>query len=255
MRSDFGEVLLKFCLRKLSGCFIVESQGNKGIIYLIEGLVVHSEVNHLTGLTAFLQFFTWPSPDRFEWSLNMGAKEQTMALSYEAVVVMISYAENTILDQDSDYERTRELPYDDGTLVLEIHSQNGMMQYPIQTKQIRVGRSVTNDLVIKDPSVSRRHAFLTLFQNGLIVHDLGSANGTYVDGEAISLCKLEKEHIIIFGDVQCKLVERTDGLSRVTESESQDAVAKTKRIPLSLVKEVQDEYHAQAHEAAQGLKQ
>ena len=45
-----------------------------------------------------------------------------------------------------------------------------------------VGRSTDNDVVIDDPSVSRQHAQITS-QNGLYyLEDLGSANGTYVNG-------------------------------------------------------------------------
>ncbi|MEM9444494.1 MAG: FHA domain-containing protein [Verrucomicrobiota bacterium] len=232
MKSDFGEILLKYCLRKLSGCFIVESKGNRGIIYLIEGLVVHSEVNKLTGLPAFLQFFTWPSPERFEWTLNMGAKEQTMALSYEAVVVMISYAETVTIGEDNHPELVEDEPYDHIDLALEIMQGDKPFQYPIKTKQVRVGRSSANDLVLEDPSVSRKHAFLTLFQDGLVVHDIGSSNGTFIEQEAISLCKLERNQYIFFGHVRCKLIE-TPNSQTLKASKAPRMVTKTTRIPVT----------------------
>ena len=42
------------------------------------------------------------------------------------------------------------------------------------------------DLVIDDPGVSRRHARVLADGGGVIVEDLGSSNGTYVNGERIS---------------------------------------------------------------------
>jgi hypothetical protein len=42
------------------------------------------------------------------------------------------------------------------------------------------------DLVIEDPGVSRRHARVLPDGGGVIVEDLGSSNGTYVNGERIS---------------------------------------------------------------------
>ena len=48
-----------------------------------------------------------------------------------------------------------------------------------------VGRAVTSDLPIYDPTVSRRHAELSLVPGGVAVHDLGSSNGTFVNGTRI----------------------------------------------------------------------
>ena len=42
------------------------------------------------------------------------------------------------------------------------------------------------DLVIDDPGVSRRHARVLADGGGVVVEDLGSANGTFVNGERIS---------------------------------------------------------------------
>jgi len=47
-----------------------------------------------------------------------------------------------------------------------------------------VGRSPACDLVLTDPDVSRHHAALTVTTAGISVRDLGSTNGTYVDGAA-----------------------------------------------------------------------
>jgi transcriptional regulator with PAS, ATPase and Fis domain len=49
---------------------------------------------------------------------------------------------------------------------------------------VTVGRSPTCDVVIDEPSVSRRHALVHL--DGLRVEDLGSANGTRIGGAALS---------------------------------------------------------------------
>src|SRR5436305_2087215 len=48
-----------------------------------------------------------------------------------------------------------------------------------------VGRSPTCGLILPDPSVSRRHAELTVVESVLTVRDLGSRNGTYVDVKRI----------------------------------------------------------------------
>ncbi len=49
----------------------------------------------------------------------------------------------------------------------------------------RIGRSAQNEIVIEDPSLSRHHARLE-FQNGkALIEDLGSLNGTMINGERI----------------------------------------------------------------------
>ncbi len=48
-----------------------------------------------------------------------------------------------------------------------------------------VGRTVACDLPLQDPTVSRRHAELERVEAGLRVRDLGSTNGTFLNGEQI----------------------------------------------------------------------
>jgi hypothetical protein len=54
------------------------------------------------------------------------------------------------------------------------------------TKDVTLmGRDVTNDIVLGDPEVSRQHARLTRTPAGYILEDLGSTNGTFVNGERL----------------------------------------------------------------------
>src|SRR3954466_10223499 len=47
---------------------------------------------------------------------------------------------------------------------------------------IRVGSDPTNDLVLSDSTVSRRHVEVERVGQRLLLRDLGSRNGTFVDG-------------------------------------------------------------------------
>ena len=54
------------------------------------------------------------------------------------------------------------------------------------TKEVSlIGRDVTNDVVVGDAEVSRQHSRLTRTPGGYVLEDLGSTNGTFVNGERL----------------------------------------------------------------------
>jgi pSer/pThr/pTyr-binding forkhead associated (FHA) protein len=52
--------------------------------------------------------------------------------------------------------------------------------------EVVIGRGVECDVVIKDVKASRRHCRLVRKDEGFLLEDLGSRNGTFVDGKKIS---------------------------------------------------------------------
>jgi pSer/pThr/pTyr-binding forkhead associated (FHA) protein len=70
-----------------------------------------------------------------------------------------------------------------------------LQAYDFKQESIIVGRDDGADVVIDNPSVSRRHAEIRLTDDGWVVEDLGSSNGTYMGGQ-----KIEHPHSIGLGD-------------------------------------------------------
>jgi len=60
-----------------------------------------------------------------------------------------------------------------------------MQVYDFKQESIIVGREDGADVVIDNPSVSRRHAEIRLGDDGWEVQDLGSSNGTFIRGTKI----------------------------------------------------------------------
>jgi len=56
------------------------------------------------------------------------------------------------------------------------------LKFSLTRPSVTIGRGADSDFVIDDPEVSRRHARLTWDGQQVIVEDLGSANGTFVNG-------------------------------------------------------------------------
>jgi hypothetical protein len=60
-----------------------------------------------------------------------------------------------------------------------------MQVYDFKQPSIVIGRDEGADVLIDNPSVSRRHAEIRLGDNGWVVEDLGSSNGTFIRGAKI----------------------------------------------------------------------
>ncbi|MGH7631875.1 MAG: FHA domain-containing protein, partial [Gemmatimonadales bacterium] len=81
---------------------------------------------------------------------------------------------------------------------------------PIRIPVVNVGRGDFNDLVVPEPSVSASHAKLQRREGIWVIADLGSTNGTFVDGERIAdETPLGPGSTIRFGEVST-LFESTD---------------------------------------------
>jgi pSer/pThr/pTyr-binding forkhead associated (FHA) protein len=70
-------------------------------------------------------------------------------------------------------------------LSLEIVEGTGAGRMVAVGAGVIVGRGRDADLVLADELVSRQHARITPSGSGAVVEDLGSRNGTFVNGEAI----------------------------------------------------------------------
>lgn len=63
--------------------------------------------------------------------------------------------------------------------------------YRLQThRPFTVGRDPGNDIILRDPKVSRHHAEIVFERGFFVLHDLASANGTYVNGKRIRVAPL-----------------------------------------------------------------
>lgn len=62
-----------------------------------------------------------------------------------------------------------------------------------------IGRK-ESDIILDDSKVSRRHAELKIIESKLFIADLGSTNGTRVNGDPVSLKQLSPNDLILFGE-------------------------------------------------------
>jgi signal transduction histidine kinase len=72
------------------------------------------------------------------------------------------------------------------TTVYVINGPTGDQHFEAEGDTILVGRTSQNDIQINDSSVSRKHLKITRHDTKYIIEDIGSRNGTWVDGDLIS---------------------------------------------------------------------
>jgi len=68
-----------------------------------------------------------------------------------------------------------------------------------------IGRSLDNDILLEHPTVSGRHAEITVTDIAVVVEDLESTNGSFMDGQRIKKGVLQPGHVLRFGDVEMLL--------------------------------------------------
>jgi adenylate cyclase len=89
---------------------------------------------------------------------------------------------------------------------LRLISPDGTKAYDLRDGvPLIVGRAPTCDLPVFDPTISRRHAELTSDGTVLLLRDLGSSNGTFVNGAKIEKGKARIDDLLAFGKVGFRL--------------------------------------------------
>jgi hypothetical protein len=80
-------------------------------------------------------------------------------------------------------------------------------EYPLgENGELVIGRSSELDMVLIEDMVSRKHAKISLQPGQITISDLGSTNGTFVNGEKIKRARLKEGDRILIGTSILKLV-------------------------------------------------
>ena len=72
---------------------------------------------------------------------------------------------------------------------------------------LTLGRSDENAVQVRDARVSRKHARIIADGSGWTVEDLGSSNGTFVDGAQVRRSRLDRGQTLTVGDTPLKVVD------------------------------------------------
>ena len=89
----------------------------------------------------------------------------------------------------------------------------------------RVGRDPENDFPIEHPTISTYHCEFILSGEGVVLHDLESTNGSFVNGQQVTNVWLENNQTVRLGDVEL-LMETTEITIAIPKIEREAPVIK-----------------------------
>ena len=91
---------------------------------------------------------------------------------------------------DEEESAVSALPEGSALLIVQRGSNAGSW-FLLNTDLVTAGRHQNSDIFLDDISVSRKHASFTRTDKGIVVKDLGSLNGTYVNRDLVDECLLQ----------------------------------------------------------------
>jgi predicted component of type VI protein secretion system len=115
------------------------------------------------------------------------------------------------------------------SLALTLPASFGSRTVEVDAKRLSIGRTPDNDLVIDDPSLSRRHALIENIDGNFTLTDCGSANGSFINGRPVEVpTSLGDWDVLTFGgvgDILVRIEEVSYQSDEVAGSEIHDARA------------------------------
>jgi len=207
-----AEVLQMCCLSRRSGQITFRSGESYGFVYIQHGKVLHAMCGVIEGEEAIYLMLSWPGGG---FSLDEGIlpHKKTVALTWEQLLfegarradvgmtgpkapmgapVTTIEPIGTARTQDSQPKLTIMRPDQPSSI------------FDLEEEYTHVGRTPGNEISLPYPSVSSRHCMFILSGPDIVVRDLNSSNGTYVNGQPITELVLRPGDIIQVGDVQLK---------------------------------------------------
>ena len=95
-----------------------------------------------------------------------------------------------------------------------------------------MGRSSTCEVVITDPLVSRQHCQILLGMGGISLRDLGSTNGTFLNGARVTESGLRNQDVISIGGTRLRFAVEVSKEERETKTPKIDELAHKKLLTL-----------------------
>ena len=159
------------------------------------GSALIDELNQLVQAHAKSQHYSFAGPVSIKLDRKSGLAEGMLSVESENVTGKIAW-----------------------TPVLEISGRN----YPIKRSHTVIGRGSDADITVDDSSISRKHVEILWDGKRAQVNDLGSTNGSTLDGERVSKAPLAPDSVIEIGRTRIvfRVLAQSDEVDQFAERRS-----------------------------------
>jgi len=93
--------------------------------------------------------------------------------------------------------------------ILKVKAAGRTRLVVFDTQDLTLGRDPKNDISVDDPEMSRRHAVFKRSREGCVMEDMGTSNGTAVNGQAVARAALKHGDVVKIGAVEITYAETT----------------------------------------------
>jgi len=128
--------------------------------------------------------------------------------------------------------------------------------FPLEQQEVGLGRDLASEIAISDPEVSRHHARFFMQDENFFVEDLGSTNGTFLNGVRVSSPQqLRQGDVITFGEKIVMVFEKViyDRNATVVSSQAPRTVQSQYQEALPVQEPYQPEPEPVAYQQPQSL--
>ena len=210
-QSQMGlpEVLQMCCLSRRSGQITFRSGESYGFIYIQQGRVLHALCGTTEGEEAIYAMLLWPGGG-FSLDEDILPHKKTVTLTWEQLLFEGARRADSGMMRPTNTKSittaeplTMRIQDSQPKLTITRPDQEPVV-YELAQEYTHVGRSANNEIPLPYPSISNRHCIFIHSGPDIVLRDLNSSNGTYVNGEIISEVILRPGDTIQMGSVMMK---------------------------------------------------
>ena len=210
--SGLAEILQAVCTAHRTGQLTFRSAGSYGYVFLQQGQVLHAVCGTVESDEAVYQMLAWP-PGVYQLNEDILPHHRTITSTWEqllfegasrldAGVVTLPNVEPVTTAHPTTAVRAKD---SQPKLIISLGEQSPST-VELHHEYTYLGRAEENELAIPEPSISNRHCVFILSGADVIVRDLNSSNGTYVNGEPAAEQILRPGDNIQVGVIDIKFV-------------------------------------------------
>lgn len=199
-----------------TGCLSVLSDQGQGMIYLHSGNVVHAEAGSRGGVLAFFMLLALEQP-KVTWTPGRMASRMTFSETIDTLLFQFAQLEDagqtdeaalvSLFGQENGpHDEIKLSDFNNMSVTFEVLNTDfkGFVFY-LSKPVTLIGRMEDCDVILPDGSVSSHHCRLHLEQNCVFLEDLGSTNGSFVNGKLVSKQPMQNGDMATLGSVEMRM--------------------------------------------------